>query len=77
MVESAGSRALALTVIPAFLPDRGTSNASLEKDHDDLRRNFHLVPIADVKYVSDTKDVPQGARHFKGKNVMLMLEMVC
>ncbi|KAA8572160.1 hypothetical protein MFRU_018g01510 [Monilinia fructicola] len=65
MVESAGSRALALTVIPAFLPDRGTSNASLEKDHDDLRRNFHLVPIADVKYVSDTKDVPQGARHFK------------
>jgi hypothetical protein len=66
-INSDGAQAVALTVTLASLPDRGTWDASLQKRIDGQRPSFQFVPIADIKYVLDAKDVPQGARHFKGK----------
>ena len=66
-IDSEGTQAVALTVDLASLPDRGNWDESLWKRNDVQRPRFQFVPIANVKYVSATKDVPQGARHFKGK----------
>jgi hypothetical protein len=63
-IDSNGSQAVALTVT---LADGGSWDESLEKHIDDQRPSFQFVPIADIKYVLDAKDVPQGAWHFKGK----------
>jgi hypothetical protein len=66
-ISSDGAQAVALTVTPASLPDPGIQNELLQNRTGDQRPNFQLVPIADVKYVLDAEDVPQGARQFKGK----------
>ncbi|RMZ90857.1 hypothetical protein DV736_g1883, partial [Chaetothyriales sp. CBS 134916] len=63
--DSDGTQAVALTVDLASSPDRGTWDESLWKRYDGQQPSFQFVPIADVKYVRDAKDVPQGARHFK------------
>jgi hypothetical protein len=65
--DSDCAQAVALTVAPASLPDDGSSDESLKKPTDGQRPSFEFVPIADIKYVLDAKDVPQGAWHFKGK----------
>jgi hypothetical protein len=66
-IDSDGAQAVALTVALASLPDRGTWDESLQKRTDGQRPSFQFVPIADIKYVPDAKDIPQGVRHFKGK----------
>ncbi|KAI9649471.1 hypothetical protein NHQ30_002047 [Ciborinia camelliae] len=62
--ESDGSQVVALTVTLASLPDRDTLDEPLKK-RTDQHSGFQFVPIADIKYVTDAKDVPRGARHFK------------
>lgn len=66
-IDSDDTQAVALTVDLASLPDRGTWNESLWKQSDGQHPSFQFVPIADIKYVHNAEDVPQGARHFKGK----------
>jgi hypothetical protein len=72
--NSDGTQAIALTVDLASLPDRGTWDESLWKRNDGQRPGLQFVPIADIKYVRSARDVPQSARHFKGKNVTPRLE---
>jgi len=72
--NSDGTQAIALTVDLASLPDRGTWDESLWKRNDGQRPGLQFVPIADIKYVRSATDVPQSARHFKGKNVTPRLE---
>jgi hypothetical protein len=66
-INSDGTQAVALTVDLASQPDRGTWDESLWKRTDSQSPSFQFAPIADVKYVSDVRDVPQGTRHFKGE----------
>jgi hypothetical protein len=66
-IDTDGTQAVALTVDLASLHDRGTWDESLWKRTDGQRPSFQFVPIADIKYALNANDVPQGARHFKGK----------
>lgn len=66
-IDSDDTQAVALTVDLASLPDRGTWDESLWKHSDSQHPSFQFVPISDIKYVHNAEDVPQGARHFKGK----------
>ncbi|RMZ82926.1 hypothetical protein DV737_g1837, partial [Chaetothyriales sp. CBS 132003] len=68
IIDGDGTEAVALTVDLASLPDHGTWHESLWKRNDGQRPIFQFVPIADVKYVPDAKDIPQGARHFKANH---------
>jgi hypothetical protein len=66
-IDSDGTQAVALTVDIASLRDHGTWDESLWGPTDGKPASFQFVPIADVKYVINADDIPQGARHFKGK----------
>ena len=66
-INSDGSQAVALTVDLASLPSCATWDESLWKRTDGQRSSFQFVPIADVKYVPNDRDIPQNARHFKGE----------
>jgi hypothetical protein len=58
---------IALTIDPASLVDHETWVDSLQKAEDGQRLTLQFQSIADIKYVLDAKDIPQSARHFKGK----------
>jgi hypothetical protein len=66
-IDNDGIQAVALTVDIASLEDHGTWDESLWKLTDGKPTSFSFVPIADVKYVINVSEIPQGARHFKGK----------
>lgn len=67
MIGSDSTQAVALTVDLASRPDRGTWDESLWKRTEGQLPTFQFVPMADVKYVADARDVPPGAQHFKGR----------
>ncbi|KIW03232.1 uncharacterized protein PV09_05454 [Verruconis gallopava] len=58
-------RVVVLTVDPTTIADRTNWNGFLQKPNDNDPPNLQFLPIADVKYVRDARDVPQDARHFK------------
>jgi hypothetical protein len=58
---------VAVTVDLAASPDHSAWDESLWK-RNDQPPSFQYVPIADVKYVTDSKDIPHDARLFKGKH---------
>jgi len=60
---------LALTIDIAPSADSSTWDESLWNGNNSQQANFRHVAIADVKYVTDSKDVPHGARLFKGKAI--------
>lgn len=66
-IDNDGAQAVALTATPASLSDLGIQEELLQKRTGDQRPNFQFMPIADIKYVLDAKDIPQGAQQFKGK----------
>jgi hypothetical protein len=65
--DNESTQALALTIDPASLVDRNAWDDSLQKAVDGQRLAFRFQPIANVKYVLDAKDIPQGAKNFRGK----------
>jgi hypothetical protein len=57
-------QAVAVTVDLAASPDHSTWDESLCMKPP----GFQYVPMADMKYVTDAKDIPHDARLFKGKH---------
>ena len=63
-----GARIVVVTTDLSGLPDSVTWHLPFIKPKSEQKAHYEYYPLAHVRYVVDSKDVPQGASHFKGQS---------